>query len=441
MNNLDKAYQALLQDILDNGIIKEDRTGTGTLSVFGRQIRHQMSEGYPLLTTKKMAFKTMVTELLWFLRGDTNIKYLVDNGCNIWTGDAHKRYMEVYEIESRESGNKTYIDELHMLSNLSIDEFTERIKTDDEFAKKWGELGPIYGKQWRNWMGFHEGQHDILKVVNGVEQHKDYLVGKDQIWNLINDLKTNPDSRRLMVSAWNVGDLDKMTLPPCHYGFQVYTRELSLNDRVLEFAKRDLDPSEFRRGGNYGTVIPEERTLEVLNNHNIPTRAISLMWNQRSVDTFLGLPFNIASYGLLLEIIAKEVNMVPDELIGNLGDVHLYNNHIEQAKEQIGRDYTLEERLNMVSEEIQNEFSSGIVNLPNFPNTPVWSDDGKMSCLDDFGVPRRTREPYPLPTLNIFEPAIGKKISILDNLHIWSPNCFIIENYQSHPTIKAPLSN
>jgi thymidylate synthase len=232
-----------------------------------------------------------------------------------------------------------------------------------------------------------------------------------------------------------------MTLPPCHYGFQVYTRELSLNDRVLEFAKRDLDPSEFRRGGNYGTVIPEERTLEVLNNHNIPTRAISLMWNQRSVDTFLGLPFNIASYGLLLEIIAKEVNMVPDELIGNLGDVHLYNNHIEQAKEQIGRDYTLEERLNMVSEEIQNEFSSGIVNLPNFPNTPVWSDDGKMSCLDDFGVPRRTREPYPLPTLNIFEPAIGKKISILDNLHIWSPNCFIIENYQSHPTIKAPLSN
>jgi thymidylate synthase len=141
-----------------------------------------------------------------------------------------------------------------------------------------------------------------------------------------------------MVNAWNVAEIDQMVLPPCHYGFQVYTRELSLNDRVLEFAKRDLDPSEFRRGGNYGTVIPEERTLEVLNNHNIPTRAISLMWNQRSVDTFLGLPFNIASYGLLLMMLAKRVNMVPDELIGNLGDVHLYSNHIDQAKEQLNRE-------------------------------------------------------------------------------------------------------
>jgi thymidylate synthase len=378
MNNLDKAYQALLQDILDNGIIKEDRTGTGTLSVFGRQIRHQMSEGYPLLTTKKMAFKTMVTELLWFLRGDTNIKYLVDNGCNIWTGDAHKRYMEVYEIESRESGNKTYIDELHMLSNLSIDEFTERIKTDDEFAKKWGELGPIYGKQWRNWMGFHEGQHDILKVVNGVEQHKDYLVGKDQIWNLINDLKTNPDSRRLMVNAWNVGELDQMVLPPCHYGFQVYTREMTLEER-LEWNHQNSDP--LNRSLDY---FPEH-----LDSMNVPKRKISLMWNQRSVDTFLGLPFNIASYGLLLEIIAKEVNMVPDELIGNLGDTHLYLNHITQAKEQI------------------------------------------------------KREPYSLPKLKIsrtlFE--FGKPDPNKLDLDYYSIHNFELLNYQSHPAIKAPLSN
>ena len=174
-----------------------------------------------------------------------------------------------------------------------------------------------------------------------------------------------------------------MVLPPCHYGFQVYTRELSLNDRILEFAKRDLDPSEFRRGGNYGTVIPEEKTLEVLNKHNIPTRAISLMWNQRSVDTFLGLPFNIASYGLLLEIIAKEVNMIPDELIGNLGDVHLYTNHIEQAKEQIGR------------------------------------------------------EPYPLPKL-LFKDHLKSFDTIIDILRVQD---FILDNYQSHPTIKAPLSN
>ena len=276
MNNIDKAYQALLQDILDNGVEKKDRTGTGTISVFGRQIRHKMSEGYPLLTTKKMAFKTMVTELLWFLKGDTNIKYLVENGCRIWDGDAYKRY---------KSTNPDYLTDDEMFKTekgtykfFTQEEFINKIKTDDGFAKKWGELGPIYGKQWRNWKTFFTQKQ-----------------GVDQIQNLINDLKTNPDSRRLMVNAWNVGELDEMVLPPCHYGFQVYTRE--------ENGKRYL----------------------------------SLMWNQRSVDTFLGLPFNIASYGLLLEMIAKEVNMVPDELIGNLGDVHLYSNHIEQAKEQITR--------------------------------------------------------------------------------------------------------
>ena len=224
MNSLDINYQSLLQDILDNGVIKEDRTGTGTLSVFGRQIRHKMSEGFPLLTTKKMAVKAMTTELKWFLKGDTNIKYLVDNGCHIWDGDAYKRYWTNWRPIKEDCGED--------LTPYTQEKFINRIKTDDEFAKKWGKLGPIYGKQWRNWMGFHEGQHDILKVVNGVEQHKDYLVGKDQIWNLINDLKTNPDSRRLMVSAWNVGELDQMVLPPCHYGFQVYTKEMTLEERL-----------------------------------------------------------------------------------------------------------------------------------------------------------------------------------------------------------------
>jgi thymidylate synthase len=416
MNKLDKDYQALLQDILDNGVVKETRNG-GTISVFGRQIRHNMKDGFPLLTSKKMAFKTMVTELLWFLKGDTNIKYLVDNCCNIWNGDCYKSYAtsHIKEVRKqqrsmREKGWETITLDPNYLSQ---EEFINKIKTDDDFAKKWGELGKIYGWQWRSW-----GTVDVDWGKNGITGYRKV----DQIANLINDLKTNPDSRRLMVNSWNVGELDQMVLPPCHYGFQVYTRELSMSEKELWYKNNNVNPNS-----------PWYPTF--------PTRAISLMWNQRSVDTFLGLPFNIASYGLLLEIIAKSVNMVPDELIGNLGDVHLYSNHIEQAKEQIGRDYTLEERLNMVSEEIQKEFSSGIVNLPNFPNTPVWSDDGKMSCLDDFGVPRRTREPYPLPTLNIFEPAIGKKISILDNLHIWSPNCFIIENYQSHPSIKAPLSN
>jgi thymidylate synthase len=303
MNNLDKSYQALLQDILDNGVEKETRNGE-TISVFGRQIRHKMSEGYPLLTTKKMAFKTMVTELLWFLKGDTNIKYLVDNGCRIWDGDAYKQY---------KSTNPDYLTDDEMFKTergtykfFTQEEFINKIKTDDEFAKKWGELGPIYGKQWRNWKTFFTQKQ-----------------GVDQIQNLINDLKTNPDSRRLMVNAWNVGELDEMTLPPCHYGFQVYTRELDLDERFELFKKQN--------NGSH----PED--IEVMDDYNTPTRAISLMWNQRSVDTFLGLPFNIASYGLLLEMIAKEVNMAPDELIGNLGDVHLYSNHVEQAKEQITR--------------------------------------------------------------------------------------------------------
>ena len=294
MNNLDKAYQALLQDILDNGVVKQDRTGTGTISVFGRQIRHKMSEGYPLLTTKKMAFKTMVTELLWFLKGDTNIKYLVENGCHIWNGDAYKNYLK---------------DHSEGFEGLKKEDFIERIKTDDEFAKKWGELGPIYGKQWRNWKTFFTQKQ-----------------GVDQIQNLINDLKTNPDSRRLMVNAWNVGELDEMTLPPCHYGFQVYTRELNLDERI-----------DIYNGGKIPMNQSSDYFHEHMDAYGIPRRAISLMWNQRSVDTFLGLPFNIASYGLLLTMIAKEVNMVPDELIGNLGDVHLYSNHVEQAKEQITR--------------------------------------------------------------------------------------------------------
>jgi thymidylate synthase len=225
-----------------------------------------------------------------------------------------------------------------------------------------------------------------------------------------------------------VGELDQMTLPPCHYSFQVYTKELVESERYGLLLKSGYD----------GKELNTSNMMRVCDEKNIPTRAISLMWNQRSVDTFLGLPFNIASYGLLLEIIAKEVNMVPDELIGNLGDTHLYLNHIEQAKEQIGRKYTLEERLNMVSEEIQNEFSSGIVNLPNFPNTPVWSDDGKMSCLDDFGVPRRTREPYPLPTLNI---KLHFKNEPSFTPEYWLTDDFELLNYQSHPTIKAPLSN
>jgi thymidylate synthase len=350
MNNLDKSYQSLLQDILDNGVKKETRNG-GTLSVFGRQIRHNKKDGFPLLTTKKMAWKTMVTELLWFLRGDTNIKYLVDNDCHIWDGDAYKRYVDSDEVRWPKSK----------------EDFIEHIKTDDEFARKWGDLGPVYGKQWRSW---HTGW-DVVEDKSKEAGVRRIEYGIDQIANLIRDLKTNPDSRRLMVNAWNVGELDQMVLPPCHYGFQVYTRELSLEERY-ELMKKLY---------NWVSVhYKEPKTMEYMDKHNIPTRAISLMWVQRSVDSALGWPYNVSSYSLLLMMLAKQVNMVPDEVICSLGDCHIYLNHIDGVKEQL------------------------------------------------------TRESYPLPNVRLSERAVN-------DISEYTLDDIVLENYQSHPKIYFPLSN
>ena len=312
MNTLDTQYQELLKEILEKGSNRPDRTGTGTLSIFGKQIRHDMSQGFPLLTTKKMAVKTMMTELKWFLKGDTNIKYLVDNNCNIWNGDAYKNY-EKYAMAN------SYGTDI-----LSMKEFIDEIKTNDEFATKWGELGPIYGKQWRRWKTFRSD------FPNRIKKGSDSVEYVDQIADLIRGLKENPYGRRHIVSAWNPGDMPLMALPPCHYGFQCY-----INDGKL-----------------------------------------SLMWNQRSVDTFLGLPFNLASYGTLLELLAIEIGAEPGELICNLGDVHLYKNHLDQASEQI------------------------------------------------------LREPYQLPTLQL------SNVETTTGEWDWE-----FENYESHPSIKAPLSN
>jgi thymidylate synthase len=368
-NWIETQYLHLLEDILEQGVKKTDRTGTGTINVFGRQIRHNMKDGFPLLTTKKMAFKTMVTELLWFLRGDTNIKYLVDNGCHIWDGDAYKFFKNSFPIK-KSNPPKDYINEDGKL--LTQEEFINKIKTDDEFAKKWGELGPIYGKQWRSWKG------------NGVPLTKDYegnvsshLVKQiDQIANSINLLKTDPDSRRNRVNAWNVGELDQMVLPPCHTDFQFFTRELSFDEKV-DYARSLYGKEDWWN-------INDSRVIEILQSDK---RAISLMFNMRSNDVPLGLPFNIASYALLLEIIGKIVNMVPDELIGNLGDCHIYLNQIEGVKEQI--------------------------------------------C----------REPLELPTLKLPKTDAfwnGFDVSLFGHLE---PSDFQIEGYKSHPSIKIPLSN
>jgi len=255
-NSLDIKYKNLLRQVLFSGTNKKDRTGTGTKSIFGASIRHNMDEGFPILTTKKVAFKTLVTELKWFLKGDTNIEYLQKNNCHIWDGDYKK------------SG-----------------------RTD-------GELGPIYGKQWRD--------------INGI----------DQLENLINGINNNPDGRRHLVDSWNVEDLDKMTLPPCHYSFQCYVADDKL----------------------------------------------SLMWNQRSADLFLGVPFNISSYGLLLELLCAETGYEPGDLIGNFADVHLYHNHLEQAKLQLQRNSFELPMLNLMYYDIyRGDFDAKLANYSYHP--------------------------------------------------------------------------
>ena len=368
-NNIDEQYVDLLKDVLENGVEKNTRNGK-VLSVFGRTIRYKFKDGkFPLLTTKKIYFKGVVAELLWFLRGDTSVKFLHDNKCHIWDGDLYKNYKNLFDSRAKINGEIL----------LSYEEFVNKLKTDSNFLNMYGNLGPIYPKQWRSWSFFEERK--ILDLELGNEQvKKSYHEKKiDQIFDLIKNIRKDPDDRGLRVSAWNVGDLDKMVLRPCHTDFQIYTRELSLEERV-RYYETTLGRLHF---------IPP--TIDILDKENIPTRAISLIWNQRSVDTFLGLPFNIASYGLLLSIIAETVRMVPDELIGNLGDTHLYLNHIEQAQEQITRDPYELSRLTIDSEE-WSWLQSKDLNFDRFINSMKIED-------------------------------------------------FKIENYTSHPTIKALLSN
>jgi thymidylate synthase len=333
--NIEQQYLNLLKEILETGNSKEDRTGTGTLSLFGRQIRHKMSDGFPLVTSKKMHFKGIVTELLWFLRSDTNIKFLLDNNCHIWDGDCYRAFEKYFD-----SSEDIIIPSDDCLTEegelISQEEFIQKIKTDSAFAEKWGNLGKIYGHQWRKW-------------ENLVFSHKtssgDIYVNQpiDQIAELIKNLKENPDSRRLKVTAWNPSDLPHQTLPPCHTGFQCYTRELSLEERI-ELAFKSIE----RTLGNSAALLwelycqkkTEAEILEALNTspRNIPKRAISLMYEARSQDFPLGTPFNISSYALLLTMIAKQVNMVPEELIANMGDCHIYKNQIEGVIEQLSRE-------------------------------------------------------------------------------------------------------
>jgi thymidylate synthase len=300
---------------------------------------------------------------------------LIDNNCHIWDGDAYKNYTQTKVIKT-ENG-ETHISPLGHYNNLSQEEFINKIKTDVEFAKKFGNLGPIYGKQWRSWTKKKMYLSTDGSYENIYDEADQTVI--DQIANLINDLKTNPDSRRMMVIAYNVGELDSMVLPPCHYGFQVYTRELSLEERIELWYQQNQNETG-KRGMWEIDYVESYEGHKKLNSFNIPKRAISLMWSQRSCDFPLGIPANIMSYGILLMMLAKQVNMIPDELIGNFGDCHIYLNQIDGVKEQL------------------------------------------------------TREPYPLPIVKLSD-------RVVNDISEYTHNDIILENYQSHPKIYFPLSN
>ncbi len=244
-------YLNLCKTILEKGTKKEDRTGTGTISYFGYQMRFNLEEGFPLLTTKRVHLKSIIHELLWFISGDTNIKYLVDNGVRIWNDWPFASYQKSNEYKGE-----------------TIEEFAEKIKESDEFAEKWGKLGPVYGKQWRNFGGV------------------------DQLEELINQIKTNPTSRRLIISAWNPQEINQMALPPCHCFMQFYVNDGKLSCQLY----------------------------------------------QRSADVFLGVPFNIASYALFTMMIAQVCNLKYGSFVHTIGDAHIYLNHLEQINTQLSRE-------------------------------------------------------------------------------------------------------
>ena len=298
-----QAYLDYLRDILEHGHAADDRTGTGTIRVFGRRLRVDLQAGFPLLTTKRVWMRGVTTELLWFLRGGTNIQPLVQAGVSIWTDWPLERYRE-------ETG-----------TSISQEDFEARIAEDDAFAGRWGDLGPVYGKQWRDFAG------PSRRV--------------DQIERLIEGLRERPHSRRHVVSAWHPAELEDMALPPCHYAFQCFVEE-----------------------GDPGSPTPGDGRL-------------SLMWQQRSVDSFLGLPFNLASYALLTHMVAQQADLTPHELIFSGGDCHIYKNHVEQVETQLAR------------------------------------------------------EPYPRPTLRLRE---------RDAIDAYTPDDVVIEDYEHHPALSAPIA-
>ncbi|GAB3060103.1 thymidylate synthase [Salinicoccus sesuvii] len=277
MNPFDSEYHTLMKKIMAEGKYKSDRTGTGTYSIFGYQMRFDMQDGFPLLTTKKVLFRLLATELIWFMRGDTNIRFLLQHNNNIWNEWAFKNWVESEEYEGPDMSDfgirAQQNSDFREVYEKEMETFKSRILEDDDFANKYGDLGNVYGRQWRAWEG-PDGSFT------------------DQLKNVVNSIRNNPDSRRHIVTAWNPAEIDTMALPPCHAFFQFYVNEGKL----------------------------------------------SLQLYQRSGDVFLGVPFNIASYALLLKLVARECNLEAHEFIHTLGDAHIYSNHVDAVEKQLSRD-------------------------------------------------------------------------------------------------------
>ena len=326
MNNTDAEYFRLLNLILTQGRIKHNRTGIDTRGVFGAQARFNLDEGFPILTTKKVFFKAIVHELLWFIRGDTNIKYLVDNGVHIWDEWAYAKYKKG---AFKDGDVKVACDD--GITLFSQQEFIELIATNKTFAQQWGELGEgTYGGMWRAFPT-NVIDYDCPVIDTNPPQYQYKTV--DQLRKVIDKLKTNPDDRRMIVSAWHPYWVDHCALPPCHCLFHFNTEELTVDERWNILLKRDNGRSGWVKG--YGPDDAVERTLNEL---NIPKRRVNLLLYQRSCDTFLGVPFNISSYALLLAMVAHCVNMEPGTFVHTYGDLHIYQNHTEQIKLQLTRE-------------------------------------------------------------------------------------------------------
>ena len=309
---INRQYEDYLRHILDNGVYKSDRTGTGTYSVFGHQMRFDLRAGFPLITTKKVHTKSIIHELLWFLKGESNIKYLKDNGVSIW----------------------------------------------NEWADENGDLGPVYGKQWRSWptVSLYDHEKGWVKDLSKFESGRtcDVAINSiDQIQQAIDLLKNNPDSRRIIVTAWNPAEIPDMKLPPCHAFFQFYTEEIPLSERIAllsdEQVKKYMNVKVEGQDCSRQSLLDSHKEWqeEVLQRENVPQRYLSCQLYQRSVDSFLGCPFNIASYALLTEMFAQQVNMIAKDFVWTGGDCHIYSNHVDQVKLQLSRDVRAFPRLKL----------------------------------------------------------------------------------------------